>query len=74
MKSIEVGDRVRYSVRFLRSIGAYTGVLPFAQGIVVEMLPLSRETTLARIQWDRSDIPDKVNTANLVQVGQTELD
>jgi hypothetical protein len=65
---IRVGARVRYSSEWLRSTGQRTGTVPFARGTVVALEPLSSETTLARIDWgyDRDELPERVNVANLV--------
>jgi hypothetical protein len=63
------GARVAYARPFLRSIGALTGELPFARGLVTELLPLGRDTVLAVVQWSRAaGVPDKVNVKNLVRV------
>lgn len=53
--SLKVGDRVRYSTKFLRSISAYTGDLPFARGEIEELKPIGRsELLIATIKWDRA--------------------
>ena len=67
IKSIAVGDRVCYSRTFLQSTGQITGDLPFARGTVTELKPLG-EITLAVIDWGDSEIPSKVNVANLSKV------
>ncbi len=69
---IVVGARVRYSGKFLRSICAYTGALPFARGEVLELATLAPRSPspmiLARVNWTNDyagEVPEKVNVANL---------
>ncbi len=63
---MQVGDKVAYSAKWLRSVGIFTGPLPFARGEVVALEKLSTETTLAQVKWDRAGVPEKVNIRNLV--------
>jgi hypothetical protein len=65
--SIEVGDRVCYSKRFLQSTGQYTGDAPQGRGTVTALVPLG-ETTVAEIDWNIPDLPKRVNVANLSRV------
>jgi hypothetical protein len=65
--SIQVGDRVCYSRQFLQSTGQYTGDVPFARGVVTALIPLG-STTLAEIDWNNSDLPSRVNVADLSRV------
>ena len=65
---MQVGDRVAYSVQFLRSTGQQAGDTPFARGVIKKLVPLG-ETTLAEIEWEQGDHPRKVNVANLAKVG-----
>lgn len=70
---IAPGDRVRYQKEFLRSIGAYSGPLPVAQGTVVSTKSLVHSTTIAVVHWDnnhRAEVPVRVNTANLELIGR----
>lgn len=64
-QKINVGDRVAYSVTFLRSIGEYTGPMPFGRARVVALEPLG-SVTVARLKWENGDLPERVNVANLV--------
>lgn len=65
---MKFGDRVAYSRKFLKSVGAYTGALPFARGTVKAIEEVG-SMTLARIHWDISEgVPERVNVANLVLV------
>lgn len=64
--SILIGDRVRYSAQFCRSIGMYAGPRPNAVGTVVQITNLGA-TAICEIQWDEA-LPPKVNAANLSKV------
>ena len=68
MAKISAGDKVAYSVQFLRSIGMSHSEMAHARGIVTEVKPLGSHTVLATIQWDR-EMPERVNVANLARVG-----
>jgi hypothetical protein len=67
-QKIKIGDRVAYSAAFLQSTGQYAGDAPHAKGEVKALVPLG-ETTLAEIEWDHPDLPERVNVANLCLVG-----
>ncbi len=47
MKKFSIGDRVRYSSKFCRLVGAHTGWTPQARGEITAMTG-----DLATIQWD----------------------
>ena len=64
---IEPGTKVAYSVQFLKSIGESHGEIARARGVVTSIVPLG-STKLAEIQWT-SDMPKRVNVANLAIVG-----
>lgn len=64
---ISIGDKVQYSTKFLRSIGQYTGKLPFAKGIVIDLRDFG-QVQLATIDWNDPDIPQKVIVPNLTKV------
>lgn len=61
---IHVGDTIAYSKRFLQSIGCQTGDMPSARGHVTAV-ESAGEVILARIKWDMSGLPDRVNVKNL---------
>jgi hypothetical protein len=65
---VEVGDKVAYSVQFLRSIGCQTGDIPRARGVVKEVVKFG-DNQLATIEWDLPYIPPKVVAFNLAKVG-----
>ena len=65
---LKPGDKVAYSTRFLQSISAYTGDLPFARGVIRSIDTLSAETQIAEIDWNTPDIPARVNVANLCRI------
>lgn len=69
---IKVGDMVGYGKQFLQSTGQYTGDAPFARGKVIALHSLG-DTTLAEIEWDKPDLPDRVNVKNLSTVRQIAL-
>ena len=66
--NVVVGDKVAYSVQFLKSIGMSHSDMAHARGVVTEIKPLSSSTILATITWDR-EMPERVNVANLAKVG-----
>lgn len=70
MKSFTVkpGDKVAYSVNFLRSIGESHGDISHDRGIVKSVKTYGKSLTLATINWE-GDSPDKVAVANLAKVG-----
>lgn len=67
MAKFNVGDRVCYNRTFLRSIGAITGELPAARGIVQEIKNLG-STQLATVQWNNEAVPSKVALPNLAKI------
>lgn len=71
-RPIKVGDLVGYSKQFLQSTGQYTGDAPFARGKVIALHPLG-ETILAEIEWDKFELPDRVNVKNLSTIREIAL-
>ena len=67
-----VGSKVKYSAKWLKSTGQYTGAICFAIGIITELQTVGARLTLARIDWDCPDIPERVNIANLTLKGRPE--
>ena len=61
----KTGDKVRYRTQFLRSIGCYTGPLPFARGEITTVKTHGSSFTLATIKWIKGDAPETVNVFNL---------
>jgi hypothetical protein len=66
--TVVVGDKVAYSVQFLRSIGCQAGDLPFARGVVKDVVMFG-VNQLVTIEWDIPNIPPKVMAFNLAKVG-----
>ncbi|APW58626.1 hypothetical protein [Paludisphaera borealis] len=64
-QAIQVGDTVAYSKAFLQSTGQYTGDVPHARGKVTALQTLGKDVTLAEIEWDKPDLPGRVNVKNL---------
>ncbi len=62
-------SRVKYSTSFLRSIGAYTGELGFARGVVTAIKDLG-SLKIATIDWADESIPAKVNIKNLTAINR----
>jgi hypothetical protein len=73
VKNIGVGDTVQYSRQWLQSTGTHTGNLPRAKGVVTAIKSYG-STKIATIEWDRPDVPERVNVANLSKVKERELD
>ena len=69
----QLGDRVAYCAKFLRSIGCQTGSMPFARGRVIGMRHHAG-ATLAAVAWNDPAMPDSVNVANLIPVAGIGLE
>ena len=67
VKGISVGDQVRYSRNWLQLTSTFTGDLPRAKGTVTAIKDYG-STKIATIEWDKPDLPEKVNVANLSKV------
>ena len=70
--TIQIGDRVAVSARFLRSTGQFTGEICFVRGQVTNLKPLG-EITLATIAWEplngqQPDVPERMAVSNLSKV------
>lgn len=66
--SVAVGDKVAYSVQFLRSIGMSHSSMARARGVVKSIETLGGGLELAVIDWS-DDSPERVNVQNLAKVG-----
>lgn len=64
---VEVGDKVAYSVQFLKSIGMSHSEMARARGEVTAVDSFGT-LVLARITWN-ADMPERVNVHNLAKVG-----
>ena len=64
----KLGDKIAYSVQFLKSIGMSHGDMAHARGHITGFMPLG-DSTLAEITWNKGEFPGKVNVANLAKVG-----
>lgn len=71
--SINVGDKVAYSTQFLKSTGEHTGPIPFARGVVKDIRKIGG-VSLATVEWDTPEAPEKVNVFNLVRVDRMHLE
>ena len=61
---MKVGQRVKYSDNFLRSIGMYHSDMRRARGVVQEVTECG-PVKLATMIWNVSDLPARVNVRNL---------
>lgn len=69
MSKFNIGDKVAYSVQFLDSIGeSPTGDLCHCRGTITK-LDSYGTLTLATIDWQDPEIPERVNVFNLAKVG-----
>ena len=66
--TVQIGERVAYSARWLRDTGQVAEDSGHARGVVVALESPAPAWTLATIQWN-GDFPDTVNVANLAIVG-----
>lgn len=79
-KTIEVGDRVKYSALFCRNTGQYTGSTPFARGEVTDLVKLGttdEAMVMAVVNWTNDyagEVPTKVNAANLRRESDPETE
>lgn len=67
--TVTTGDKVAYSVQFLKSIGMSHSEMARGRGIVKGVKTYSPTLVLAEIDWQGADLPDKVNVGNLAKVG-----
>jgi len=67
----KIGDRVAYSVQWLKSVGMEHTDLVASCGTIDALEPLSQNRVLAYIVWDglERNAPRKVLTSNLAIVG-----
>ena len=68
MREIVTGDKVAYSVQFLRSIGMSHTDMAHARGRAMRVWTLGTDTRMVTVEWDR-EMPEHVNAANLALVG-----
>jgi hypothetical protein len=63
------GDRVKFAARWLRSVGLFTGLMPFAVGTIESI-----NGRVARVHWGADDLPAAVLIVNLTAADRPELD
>lgn len=63
-----LGDKVAYSVQWLKSVGMSHSDLARARGTVTGIQPLGQRQ-LVSVDWGTDDIPGKVIADNLAKVG-----
>lgn len=65
---IQVGDLVAYSQGFLDRHNRYPSNLPTAQGKVKALHQIESGTILADIEWNKRDLPKRVDVKNLTKI------
>lgn len=69
MTKFNPGDRVAYSIQFLKStFTPPTSPICHARGVIRNLVPLG-QTTLTEVDWGADAFPSRVNTENLAIVG-----
>ena len=58
--TVGLEDPVAHSGRFMQNTSQFTGVLPKAEGKIVDLTQVG-EILLARVEWDCRNLPDRVN-------------
>ena len=67
---MQIGDKVRYSVKFLRSIACYAGPMACATGTVTSMETFgSIGNYLVAVDWHGEDLPQRILDCNLTVKG-----
>jgi hypothetical protein len=69
-EEMKIGDHVGYSAKFLRSVGALTGELPFLRGVITEITDYS-SMSVASVDWGNET--GRVNVKNLAKVGTAAM-
>jgi hypothetical protein len=64
----KIGDRVAYSVQWLKSVGMSHSSYAHGRGIVTDVKPCGG-MTLVSIDWKAGEGAPRVNAANLAHVG-----
>lgn len=65
---LKVGDKVAYSVQWLRNTGQSHSDLSHARGTLTKLTPFG-SGELATVDWGNPDIPERILAANLAKVG-----
>ena len=65
---MQIGDKVKYSVRFLRSIACYAGPMACATGTVIAMEEFG-SSSLVSVDWHGEDLPKRILESNLTVKG-----
>ena len=65
---MQIGDKVKYSVRFLRSIACYAGPMACATGTVTAMEEFG-SSSLVSVDWHGEDLPKRILESNLTVKG-----
>ena len=68
--TLDIGDKVAYSVDFLRNIGQSHSEMARGRGTVIDRNALTSDFVLITIDWNGAELPPKVNEQNLAKVGR----
>lgn len=66
---LQVGDKVAYSVQFLKSIGMSHSDMSHGRGVITDIKSFGGSLTLATIKWNDPELPERVAVPNLAKVG-----
>jgi hypothetical protein len=66
---MQLGDKVRYSQKFLRSIACYAGPMACATGTVTAVTDFSPNFRLVSVDWHGEDLPTRILDCNLTVKG-----
>jgi len=70
MTKLQPGDKVAYSVQWLRSTGQAHSHAAHARGTVIAVVEHTPTFIVAKIHWTNTDeMPHSVNVCNLAKVG-----
>lgn len=71
---LQVGDRVKYAAKFLKSIGVYSGDMCFCEGTITTIREYGGGFSIATVDWGGNpEIPTNINVQNLIRVGKLEV-
>jgi len=65
---IKIGDTIAYSQSFLDRQNRYPTNMPTAQGKVKALHKIQSGTILADIEWNKRDLPKRVDVKNLTKI------
>jgi len=66
--SVKPGDRVAYTIKFLKAIKQSHEDMSRDRGVVLSVKKYGERVTLVMVRWE-GDSPNRVNVRNLAKVG-----